>query len=134
MSIIIEEHYAKTALKIMKNYDEVLRQKDVYLKYILALKDSCLKMKDSLDDISNDPKNTTDLKKNSELYKLIRDHELLINEESKKVQPFIDKVDVFKKQTEILYNLLKEKYPGLSENQLKFSLMEAIEKIKEKEL
>ncbi|ERR1017187_9647324 len=133
MSIVIEEHYAKTALKIMKNYDEVLREKDVYLKYILALKDSCLKMKDSLDDISNDPKNTTDLKKNSELYKLIRDHELLINEESKKVQPFIDKVDVFKKQTEILYNLLKEKYPGLSENQLKFSLMTAIEKIKEKE-
>ena len=71
MSIVIEEHYAKTALKIMKNYDEVLREKDVYLKYILALKDSCLKMKDSLDDISNDPKNTTDLKKNSELYKKI---------------------------------------------------------------
>ena len=130
---IVEEHYAKTALNIMKNYDQVLREKDVYLTHLITLKDSIFKMQKDIDNIDKNPNNTTDLKKNSELYKLIRDHEILINEEEKKIQPFIDKVDVFKKQTEILYNILKEKYSGLSDNQLKLALTNAIEKLVKKE-
>ena len=130
---IVEEHYAKTALNIMKNYDQVLREKDVYLTHLITLKDSIFKMQKDIDNIDKNPNNNTDLKKNSELYKLIRDHEILINEEEKKIQPFIDKVDVFKKQTEILYNILKEKYSGLSDNQLKLALTNAIEKLVKKE-
>ncbi len=133
MPIEIEEHYAKTALTIMKNYDQVLKDKDIYLQHLIKLKDSILKMQIDVEAIDKNPDNSTDLRRNSELYKLIRDHEILIVEEEKKIQPFIDKVDAFKKQTEILYNILKEKYPGLSDNQLKFALTNAIEKIIAKE-
>jgi len=133
MPIEIEEHYAKTALLIMKNYDQVLKDKDIYLNHLISLKDSILKMKNDIEDIDKNPVNSTDLRRNAELYKLIRDHEISITEEEKKVQPFIDKVDAFKKQTEILYNILKEKYPGLSDNQLKFALTNSIEKLIQKE-
>ncbi len=133
MPIEIEEHYAKTALTIMKNYDQVIKDKDIYLQHLIKIKDSILQMKEDVEGIDKNPNNSTDLRRNAELYKLIRDHEILIIEEEKKVQPFIDKVDAFKKQTEILYNVLKEKYPGLSDNQLKFALSNSIEKIIAKE-
>lgn len=124
MAIEIEEIHVNEAIRIIREYDYVVQNLDVYTDYIENLKQSILKIKDDIDNLRKD--NSPELKKQADLYELIQNHEIEINGQSKKIEPLLKKMDLLKADSFKLYYLLKEKYPGATDKQLKDFLNEKV--------
>ncbi len=118
--IVIEEIHVNEALRIIQTFHQVKNGMEVYEKYIEDLKQSIIKMKDKVDLLikSKEP----DLKKQADLFELIKNHEIEINSESKKIEPMLKEIDQLKSDSFKLYHLLKDKYPGSTDVQLKEAL------------
>lgn len=117
----IEDNYMQEAIRIMQSYDKALLNLNKYTDYIESVKESVDTMQKSLDDLV--AADSPEMKKNAELYKLIRDHESELLKKEAEVKPFLDAIEQLKKDSTILYTILKEKHPGASDNQLKMAII-----------
>lgn len=123
--ITIEKPYLKEALSIIKEYDKTIKDIDKYSEFISSVKQSIINMQKDIDKLE---KSDTNLSiKNAELFKFITEHEKIIAKEQIKVQPFLDAIEVLKKRSIILYDILKEKYPGASDTQLQQAIQQQIQ-------
>jgi enoyl reductase-like protein len=124
MELTIDKKYINQAIRIMNEYDGLLKQMDAYQAYLDTLKESVIDMQKKLEKLSKD--DATELEKSAKLQKFMTDHEILINKEQTKIQPYLDNLEKLRKETEVIYSILKEQYPGASDNQLKDAILKQI--------
>lgn len=118
--IDIDQIHVNESLRIIREYDEVKKELEIYTDYINNIKESIIKMKDKIDLLMKDK--SPKLKKQADLYELINKHEKEILIESKKIKESLDKMEIIKADSFKLYHILKDKYPGANDKQLKDSL------------
>lgn len=123
--IVIEEIHLNEAIRIVQEFHQLRNGLTSYENYIETLKQSILKMKNQIDDLIKD--SCPELKKQADLYELISNHEVEINTEAKKIEPLLKEIEQLKADSFKLYHILKDKYPGATDVQLKEALDSKIE-------
>lgn len=126
--IVLENNHVNEAIRIMKQYSDIVKNLTMYENYISDLKKSIIELKDNIDMLSK--KDTTELKKQADLYQLIRDHEIYINNTQEKISSYLEMINDLKKSSNVLYSILKEKNPGATDEQIRTELLSKIDKQK----
>ncbi len=120
----IEDNYIREALRIMNTYDKELKNLEKYSAYVEDLKNSVDAMHKKIDALVMDK--SPEMKKNSELYTMIRDHEIELLKKEAEVKPFLDAIEQLRKDSLVLYTILKEKHPGVTDNEFKMAIINQI--------
>ena len=124
----IELQYVKEAKRIVENYNSIIDELAVFEKTLADNKNMLLSLQKDIDNLS-DLKGTELLKK-SKLFEVLTEYDKKILKLQEVMLPYISKLEVLKKDSNILYGILKEKYPGATDKQLQEHLFKEIEKIK----
>lgn len=114
----LDQVYINEAIRIRKEY---IRS----LKNIVKEEDTLLENKNKVENIKNNMENVVDdsdmnditkrLKLNNDLIKI----EKIIKDIQSKVKPHYDKIENLRMDADKLYNSIKEKYPNITENEIK---------------
>lgn len=126
----IEEQYIKESARIIKNYNSVIEYLADFEKSLSENKEMLLKLKDDIDALKNS--NGTDLLKKQKLAEVMNGYDKEIGRLQDIMLPYIAKLEKLKKDSNILYGVLKEKYPGASDKQLQEQIFRQLEEEKKK--
>lgn len=121
---MIEEIYIREAQRIRKEYLEALIN-------ITNEEDSIKKLTDELKEFSEEIENSES--KNEQYYKdALIEIDRMITSAMNKIKPYQEKTKELDKQQRILYNNIKEKYPSISDDDIKNSIIPYIIEIDNK--
>ncbi len=126
----IEQQYIKESARIIKNYNSVIEYLADFEKSLSENKEMLLKLKDDIDALKNS--NGTDLLKKQKLAEVMNGYDKEIGRLQDIMLPYIAKLEKLKKDSNILYGVLKEKYPGASDKQLQEQIFRQLEEEKKK--
>lgn len=124
----IEQQYVLEAKNIIIEYDKVNSViKDVQ-SALNSSKNAILEFQSQLEALKF--KTAPDKIKEQEMNSLMIDYEAKINKMQSDIKPHLEMLENLKKRSHVLYGILKEKYPGASDEQLKTALNKELEKLK----
>jgi len=126
----IEPQYIKESARIIKNYNNIIAELAVFEKTLGENKDMLLKLKDDIDALKNSK--GTDLLKKQKLAGVMNGYDKEIGRLQDIMLPYIAQLEKLKKDSNILYGVLKEKYPGASDKQLQEQIFRQLEEEKKK--
>jgi len=126
-NITIEDQYVIEAKRIILEYDKVTLATNEVQKALNYSKNTILKYQNDLESLKG--KTMPDKLKEQELYQIMTEYEKNINSMQNEIKPYLEQLESLKKSSHVLYGILKEKYPGATDLQLKTALNEALGKI-----
>jgi GTPase involved in cell partitioning and DNA repair len=126
----IEPQYIKESERIIKNYNTVIAELAVFEKTLSENKDLLLKLKDDIDDLKNSK--GTELLKKQKLFEVMNGYDKEIVRLQDIMLPYVAKLEKLKKESSILYKILKEKHPGASDKQLQAQIFKQLDEELEK--
>jgi len=127
--LIVEEHYAREAMRILKEYQEILNSLDLIQKDVDNCKDSLMNYQTDLEDLKL--KSQPEKFKEQELHRIMIKYDKEINKMQENMQPHLLKLEDLKKSSHTLYGIFKERWPQSTDDELKQALSIAIQKIEE---
>ena len=127
MEIKIEPQYVLEAKRIINEADKVTAAVGDVQSALSTSKNAILKFQTELEALKN--KSEPDKIKEQEMFRIMTEYEKDINSMQTKIKPHLDLLENLKKASHILYGILKEKYPGASDDQLKNALTKELEKL-----
>jgi len=121
---MIDEHYIKEAIRIREEY---LKN----LIYITEEEENIKKLISDLENIGKDIENTEG--KSEKYYRdALFEIEIMIRKATEKIIPFHEKKKQLDKEQRKLYNSIKDKYPNITDDDMKGYIVPYIVKIDEK--
>ena len=126
----IDNHYITEANRIITNYNKVVAELAVFEKTLADNKTMLLKMKDDVEDLKNS--NGTDLLKKQKLAEIMHSYDKEIGRLQDVMMPYVSQLEKLRKDSSVLYGVLKEKYPGASDDQLQEQIFRQIEEQKKR--
>lgn len=126
--MIIADIYIKEAVRIRKTYID-------NLMYIVENEEEIVKYKEEIEQIGKDvnivsKKSADDPEYKKFLNEKLNDLEINIEKAKKKILPYYDKIIKIQKDTENLWNSIKEKYPEITKEELQEQIIPYIKDIK----
>jgi len=114
--------------------NEAVRIREEYLNNLIYLSNEEGNIKSLTDDLQNLSKEVEESDKKDEQYyrDALFEVELMIRKATDKIIPYYDKTKQLDKEQRTLYNTIKEKYPNLSDNDMKDVLIPHILEIDKK--
>lgn len=128
MNLVIEQHYIKEAKRIIDTYKNVIDDINIFETTLIDNKDKLLKLKENIDDLRENQ--GTNLLKRSQLTDFMNSYEIEINKMQDQMLPYVKQLEKLKKDSNTLYGILKEKYPGVSDEDLQKHLHSKLNIIK----
>jgi GTPase involved in cell partitioning and DNA repair len=126
----IDNHYITEANRIITSYNKVVAELAVFEKTLADNKTMLLKMKDDVEDLKNS--NGTDLLKKQKLAEIMHSYDKEIGRLQDVMMPYVSQLEKLRKDSSVLYGVLKEKYPGASDDQLQEQIFRQIEEQKKR--
>jgi hypothetical protein len=126
----IDKHYITEANRIITTYNKVVAELAVFEKTLSDNKEILLKMKDDVEDLRNS--NGTDLSKKQKLADIMHSYDKEIGRLQDVMMPYVSQLEKLKKDSNVLYGVLKEKYPGASDDQLQEQIFKQLEEEKKR--
>lgn len=124
----IEAQYVKESKRIITNYNKVVSELSVFEKTLSENKDILLKLKDDIDALKD--MKGTDLLKKSKLAEVMSGYDKEIGRLQDIMMPYVAQLERLKKDSTVLYGILKEKYPGASDTQLQQQIFSQLDEEK----
>lgn len=121
----IAPHYIKEAERIIKNYNKSIQELSVFEKSLADNKDMLLKLKNEIDVLKSSY--DTDISKKQKLAEIMTNYDKEINRLQNIMMPYVTELEKLKKDSSILYGILKEKYPGASDKQLQEQIFKQLD-------
>ncbi len=118
--IKIEQQYVVEARRIILEYDKVIAAMNSTEDALKLTKSAILKYQSELEALKNKP--IPDKIKELELNEISTGFEKDIDTMQDSIKPHLVHIEELRKSSHTLYGILKEKYPGASETQLKDAL------------
>ena len=121
---MIDEFYINEAVRIRKEYLD-------NLIYLAQEEENIKSLTDDLNQLSKDVEKSE--KRDEKYYRdALFEVELMIRKATEKIMPYHDKTKELDKQQRTLYNTIKEKYPDLSDEEMKNIIIPHIIKVDSK--
>ena len=124
----IEKQYIKEAKRIIDNYNTAIAELGIFEKTLSENKEVLLKLKDDIEKIKQD--DDTDLLKKQKLFDIMSGYDMEIDRLQEIMLPYITLLKTLKKDSTLLYGILKEKYPGATDKQLQEEIFNQLEQDK----
>jgi len=124
----IETQYVKESKRIITNYNKVVSELAVFEKTLSENKDILIKLKDDIDALKD--MKGTDLLKKSKLAEVMSGYDKEIGRLQDIMMPYVAQLERLKKDSTVLYGVLKEKYPGASDTQLQQQIFSQLDEEK----
>lgn len=124
---MIEIQYIKEAKRIIDSYNSIVKDLEIVEATIKENKEHMDKIKIQIDILhtSNEP----NLLKKQQIFEIMASYEKEISKLQNVMDPYIKKLDKLKKESHVLYGILKEKYPGKTDNQLQEIIFKQLDKM-----
>lgn len=126
----IDNHYITEANRIITSYNKVVAELAVFEKTLADNKTMLLKMKDDVEELKNS--SGTDLLKKQKLADIMHSYDKEIGRLQDVMMPYVSQLEKLRKDSSVLYGVLKEKYPGASDDQLQEQIFRQIEEQKKR--
>jgi len=124
----IEIQYIKEAKRIIDNYNAAISELGIFETTLAENKRLLLDMKSSIEKLKQS--NDTDLLKKQKVFDVMSGYDKEIDRLQDVMLPYVTKLETLKKDSNILYGILKEKYPGATDKQLQEHIFEQLEEMK----
>lgn len=127
--MIIETRYIIESKRIIDNYTKAIGELQHYEKTLTDNKNLLSSIKTSIEELQKS--NDTDLLKKQKVYDIMLNYDIEIDRLKITIEPYITKLENLKKDSAVLYGILKEVYPGATDIQLQeqiFNQMKELEK------
>lgn len=122
----IEIQYVKEAKRINEEFSKITLYLEPYEKALKENKKCLLELKEKVVNLTNIK--IPNEEKQMELLKLINSYEKQISSHENKIIPFLQGIEQLKKDSNILYKTLKEKYK-MNDNELRDVLIQDISEL-----
>ena len=122
---MIDKIYIDEAVRIRKEYLENLVNVNKIEKIYHELLEKFENEKEKLSNINSESMSVEDL------YKYVKNLDIEINSILEKIKPYKDKIEYLDQEQRILYNNIKEKYIGISDDEIYSEIIPVIEKVDE---
>jgi len=121
----IAPQYIKEAKRIIKNYNNSIQELTVFENALFENKNMLLKLKSEIDELKNSRE--TDISKKQKLAEVMVGYDKEITRLQNIIMPYVTQLEKLKKDSTILYKVLKEKYPGFSDTQLQEQIFKQLD-------
>lgn len=122
---MIDKIYIEEAIKIRKEYLENLLNVTKFEKVYQEIVEKLEKEKEKVSNF--DP----DVITQDEIFKYVKQLEVELNIILDKIRPYIEKIDDLDNKQRILYNNIKEKYVGITDEEIYSEIIPIIEEVDE---
>lgn len=124
----IEDQYIREAARIIKLYNKLLSELATFEKTLNENKQLLLNLQSEVEALS--ASTDTDLLKKQKLYDIMLSHDKEIVRMQNIMLPYVSSLEQVKKDSAILYGVLKEKYPGVKEADLQTQIFLQLDEMK----
>lgn len=121
---MIAVQYIREAIRIRKRYESIVSLLDKYEREVKELHSDLLALNEQVKEIRPSMKGEIKDKKVLETITTLQRYESKLEE---KIKPLQVEMDALRKQSNSLYDALKERYPYLSDDELKKDLFSQIQ-------
>ncbi len=116
----IEEHFVNQSINIITKHKYIIDELNTYEEILNNNKKVLLDLKDELEDITGSDLDSAT--QHAELMLLMEQYDKEMELLHNKIAPFIEQLDQVKKETNILYTAIRNKYPEYSDAELQEQL------------
>ena len=116
----IEEHFVNQSINIINKHKYIIDELNTYEEILNNNKKVLLDLKDELEDITGSDLDSAT--QHAELMLLMEQYDKEMELLHNKIAPFIEQLDQVKKETNILYTAIRNKYPEYSDSELQEQL------------
>lgn len=123
----IELQYIKESDRIIKSYKLLINDLNKISQDLEVNKKELVKLQENIERLkkSKEP----DLQRRSELTHIMNEYDKQINSMEKIIQPKLEKLEEIKKESKNLYDILHQKYPGLTDKQLQEQIFKQLDEL-----
>jgi len=113
---MIDKHYIEAGIKIREEFIELNLSLTDHLDYVRSIGERLISISGDIIGMDLDGRSDDDIR--DDVFGKITDAELEAEKINKLVGPINDRIESLRRDEESLYNIIREKYPNLSDNDI----------------
>jgi len=123
----IDIQYIKQSKKIIDDHKLIMNSLEYFEKILNNNKQVLLQYKDQIEIIDN----STDeaMLKHQKISEMMDDYDASVEKMKKDIEPYIKKLEQIKKESSILYKIIKDKYPSVDDKELQQQIFKQIQEL-----